>query len=212
MFAENYGRSVLLIQKQLKLIILFGVLLSIVFLAFSPAILGLEYLDAVESAMVLERYVALIGIILITPLFMPEQNKNIAELVDAKYTSHLKIVLLRLVISLIVLFFLIWIMAEIMLQNGCVFPYGKYVGGAFITALLLGSLGFAGAGITGNVIAGYLISVCYYILNTGMGKKLGNFYLFTMSRSYVEKYYLLATAIVIIGFTFLIIFVRYKKR
>lgn len=212
MFAENCARNALLIQKQLKLIILFGVVLSIIFLAISPAILGLEYLDEFSSAMVLERYVALIGIILLTPLFMPEQNKDIAELVDSKSTSYLTIILMRLLISLIVLLVLVSIMVQIMIYNGCHFPAGKYISGAFITALLLGSLGFAGAGISGNVIAGYLLSVCYYILNTGVGKKLGNFYLFTMSRSFSEKYYILIAAVVIICITFLIILLRYKKR
>ena len=212
MFAENCARSALLIQKQLKLIILFGILLSIVFLAISPAILGVEYLDEISSAIVLERYVALIGIILITPLFMPEQNKNIAELVEAKYTSYIKIVLIRLVIAIIVLLLLITIMGQIMTHNGCEFPFSKYIAGTFITALLLGSLGFAGAGLSGNVIVGYLMSVCYYVLNTGLGKKLGSFYLFTMSRSFVEKYYLLAMAVVFIAATFIIIFIKYKKR
>ena len=212
MFLENFARNAMIIQKQLKLIIIFGIGLAAIFLAVSPAIMGLKYLDAGASAVVLERYVSLIGVILLTPLFFPEQNKDIAELVEAKYTSHMTIIFLRLIASLVVLFIMILIMILIMKNGGCDFPFGKYLAGTFITAFVLGALGFAGSGISGNLIAGYLLAMCCYILNFGLGKKLGNFYLFTMSRSFTEKYYLLAAAVVLIGLTFLVTYIRFKKR
>ena len=202
-----------IIWTQFKLIIFFGLLLSAILLLGAPVFVGLKYLDETASAVVLERYVSLVGIILVVPLFFPEQDKNISEVIEAKYTSHNMIIFCRLVLSILIVFALISLMALIMYLGECSFPVGKYILGTFVSALALGSLGFAGAGITNNIIAGYLVSVCYYILNMGLGKKLGNFYLFSMSRgSFDEKYYLLGAALLIIVTTFVVIFINSKKR
>ena len=70
-------------------------------LAASPLILGLSNLDAAESAKVLETYVALIGIILFVPVFLPEQNRDLWELVKAKYMNITSVYLIRVGLSLL---------------------------------------------------------------------------------------------------------------
>ena len=50
-------------------------------LLVSPLLLGVENLGEQDSAKVLEIYVALIGIVLIPPVFLPEQNAEIRGLV-----------------------------------------------------------------------------------------------------------------------------------
>lgn len=211
--ANSVTINVKVIWTQLKLALLFGIILSIVFILVAPALLGIKYLDETATALVLEKYVAIIGVILITPLFFPEHDKSIAEVVESKYISPHAIILSRLILSLVVLFALIAIIAMVMRFEKCEFPILKYIWGTFISALALGSIGFFGAGISNNIIVGYFLAICYYLLNTSLGKKLGEFYLFSMSKgSFEEKYYLLAAALLLIAITFIVNQIRYKKR
>lgn len=213
MLVANYAKTLTLIRAQFKLVILSCIVISIVLLILVNLLVGTKYLDPITSAQLLERYVSLIGILLLTPMFFPEQDKDISEVVEAKYMSHLKIVFGRLILSLVVLAFLVSMMLLVLKIGECEFPYLKYLLGTCISALALGSLGFFGAGVTNNVIVGYMISLCYYILNHVLKEKLGHFFLFSMGRgSFEEKYYLFIAAVVLIGLTFLINYIRYKKR
>ena len=64
--------------------------------------------------------------------------------------------------------------------------------GGYSSALFLGALGFFSAGISKNSIAGYMVSIIYYISNFFLKEDLGNLYLFSMSAgSFREKNWLL---------------------
>ena len=63
-------------------------LVSILLLAASPLVLGISNLDAAQSAKVLETYVALTGIILFVPVFLPEQDWDLwLSLIHICYNS-----------------------------------------------------------------------------------------------------------------------------
>lgn len=94
-------------KVNLRLSLLPSLLLSVVLLLLSPLVMGVENLDASRTAAVLEMFVALIGIILITPINLPEQNKDIRDLVEAKYTSITVILLIRLIEAIVSLAILI---------------------------------------------------------------------------------------------------------
>lgn len=70
---------------NLKHNILPHLLVTAALLCLSPLVLGVSNLEAPDTAKVLEMYVALTGIILLTPVFLPEQNKDLRDLVYAKY-------------------------------------------------------------------------------------------------------------------------------
>ena len=52
-----------------------------------PLLIGTSNLDQKSAAMPLEMFVSLIGIVLLTPVFQPEQNEEINDLVSSKYCS-----------------------------------------------------------------------------------------------------------------------------
>lgn len=76
-------------------------LVSILLLAASPFVLGISNLDAAQSAKVLETYVALVGILLFVPVFLPEQDRDLWDVIKARYTKITTVYLTRILISFV---------------------------------------------------------------------------------------------------------------
>lgn len=181
-----------IVKYQCKLILTATFVLAIALCLLTPVMFGTRYLDKFGSSFVLERFVSLIGIVLLTPLFMPELDNNIAELVQSKRTSHTATILLRLVISLLFMAFCVVAMIITMRLWHCEFEVGKFIIGTFASAFFLGAIGFAFHALTNNVVVGYLAAITYYLLNFTMGSKLKAVYLFSLSKdSFTEKFWLL---------------------
>lgn len=180
--------------------------LSIILLGLSPMLMGVGNLDAVRTARVLEIYVALLGIILLTPVLLPEQNRDLRDLVEAKYTSAAAVALIRVIEALLCLAVLIGIFILVLKGNNCTFPVMKYYLGTLAEALFLGGIGLCAYSLFDQIAIAYMLPVMYYILCFSGGKKLmKDFYLFSMlNGSYREKVYL-----VIAGGVLLIIGIMY---
>ena len=181
-----------------------NMLLAAVYLLAIPLLRGIANLDMVHSAECLEQSVTLIGIFLIVPLNVPEQAKAIQEVVYTRNISHWKILLLRFVMAMLVSIMMICLFSGMMLWKICTFPFPAYVAGTAISAMALGSLGLAVSIWSNSVIAGYLASVAYFLLNF-----LGNisdgsvFYLFSMEKeNYMTKRYLLGWSLFLIVVSF----------
>jgi hypothetical protein len=183
------------------------ILLSILLLCVSPFVLGVENLDPVRTAQVLEMYVALLGMLLLTPLFLPEQNKEIKDLVESKYTPATFVYLIRVVEAVICLAILIGIYIMILKNNNCTFPEMRFYLGTLAEALFLGGMGLCSYSFFNQIAIAYMLPMVYYILSFGSGKKiLGNFYLFSMAYGgYREKWYL-----AIAGFFFVVLGLSYQ--
>jgi len=161
--------------------------LAIVYLLIIPLLRGISNLDMVRSAECLEQAVILTGIFLIAPLPAPEQSMAIQDVVCTKKIPHWKILLLRFIMSMLLLIMMVCLFSGIMVWKNCIFPFMPYVAGTVISAMALGSFGFAAAIFSNSVIVGYLASIGYFLLNS-----LGNvsedsiFYLFSNARSNVD--------------------------
>lgn len=168
-------------------------------------------MDVLRSAECLEQTVILTGIFLIVPLPAPEQSKAIQEVVCTKKIFHWKILLLRFIMSMLLLIMMICLFSGIMVWKNCIFPFVPYVAGTVISAMALGSFGFAVAIFSNFVIAGYLVSVGYFLLNS-LGNISDNsiFYLFSMGNgNYSTKVWLLGLSLLAITVAF--IYERKKK-
>lgn len=165
----------------------------------------------VHSAECLEQSVILIGIFLIVPLNVPEQSKAIQEVVYTRKISHWKILLLRLAMSTLVLIGMVCLFSGIMLWKNCTFPFAVYVAGTVISAMALGSLGFAVSILSNSAIVGYLASAGYFLLNfLGNVSEKNIFYLFSMGKgNYTTKIYLLGCSLLMIAVS--LIYSRRKK-
>lgn len=192
------------LKTQYRLALPLSLLPAAAFVLCTPLIVSLRNLDAAASAVAIENFFSLCGILLLTPLAQPEQDRRIRELAASKSLPALGILLLRFLAALAVLPLLCLGFCLAMRVGGSVFPFGRYFLATFATAFALGALGFATALASDNWVIGYIAPVCYYAINYGAGARLGKFYLFSLSaQSMAEKHVLLATGAALVLAAFL---------
>ena len=172
----------ILLKINFKLVIIKPLLLCIGYLLFIPIIHGISNLEAKYVAEVLEKFVSVVGIILMVPLCSPELNtKNIKDSVYVKVFSYGKIIAIRIFMSAIIICLLITLFAIILKILHCEFPLGIYIIGTIITAESIGTVGFATTLFSNNLILGYILSVSYYLMCwTGIINEEAPLYLFSM--------------------------------
>lgn len=173
---------------------------AIILCCLAPFIMGVENLDHFQTAKILEIFLSLLGIIVFVPLFLPEQDKNIRDLITSKKNSMLVIYSIRFVEQLLILAGIIFAFLCYLKLGNCQFPLGSYYVGTLAGCIALGALGIFFYGITDNIAVGYMVPVLYYILCYGGGQKyMGKLYLFSMMQgNLTNKYYLIAAAIILL--------------
>lgn len=176
----------------------------------TPFFIGTSNLDRNSAAMPLEMFVSLIGIVLLTPVFQPEQNGDIDGLVSSKYCSTAKVWLIRTIYSVVIAALLIVLFSIYMKLQNCDVTAVLALG-TMADAIFLGSMGMLTAALTGNTVIGYMPPLLYYALNIGMGPKLGSFYLFSMrTGSCTAKLWLSAAGLLMI--TAALLYQRLRKQ
>lgn len=186
-------------KTNLKYHVPLHLLVCIFLLGISPLLMGVANLSAEDTAKVLERYVALTGILMLTPVFLPEQDREIRELVYAKYMKSTQVYLIRLFGNLVILAVFLGAYVLMLWQNQCEFPIPEYYFGVFAEMLFFGGMGLAFYGFSDNLVIGYMAPIVYYIAAVGGGDKyLKMLYPFSMSEgSYEEKIWLFAAAVIL---------------
>jgi hypothetical protein len=194
-----------LIAVQFRIILYKTAFVAAAFTVVVSLLAGTDNLDWYASAILLERFVSLIGIILITSVCSPEQDRRVREVVTAKTFPFRKIMATRLILSSLICLVIIAALVFIMLMRGCDFPVREYIFGAFATAFFIGALGFLIAGIFDNTIAGYFVSVIYFFMNMMSVSPNSVGYLFSLSGgNNASKPVLIAVAAIMICVTFLV--------
>ncbi len=184
--------------------------LSALVLLLTPVLFGISQLSALEAAMPLEGFVALIGILLLTPVFLPEQSPETEELVSSKYVSSSIVYGIRVLYSLGILVLFILVFAVYMREKGCDISVAL-VCGTIADGIFLGGLGMVTSSLTGNTVTGYMVPVMYYAISFGGGDRLGKYYLFSMTKGdYAGKPWMFAVGMVMIGAALLVR--KVKKR
>lgn len=170
--------------------------IAILITLLTPAVFGISSLDEKLAAQPIEMLLSLTGTVLLTPIFLPEQNENIRDVIRSKRTDYLHICIMRAVYSVIAVAIIIGGFVLVMYFSESNVSYLHFIGG-FASALFLGALGMMTAGISGNIPVGYMISLIYYIANFAMKDKLGKLFLFSMSAGSIEeKYWLMIVAVI----------------
>lgn len=202
-----------ILKVNLKYNLIPHVLITLILSLVAPAFMGVENLNQVQTARVMEIYVSLFGIILCIPLFIPDQDKNIKDLLQSKKEPMMKIQLIRVIEAV---FFLSIIVALFLLRlkyGQCEFHFGRYFYGTLANCIFLGGLGIITFSIVDNLAVAYMIPILYYILNYGSGPKLGKFNMFTMMLgSFNEKNYLFFVGMLLIVVAILYRNYPYKRK
>lgn len=198
MFVERYWQVE---RANLKHNILLHLLVCVLILGLSPLLMGVANLGQQDTAKVLEMYVALIGIVMLVPVFLPEQDQDIRDLVYTKYMKSQLVYTLRILGNVLILMIFLAIYIVMLKENNCDFPVMKYYFGTLAEMLFLGGMGLFFYGLTDNLVIGYMIPIFYYIVAIGSGAKyLKLFYPFSMvTGSYDEKVWLSLAGVILIG-------------
>ncbi|WP_160560140.1 hypothetical protein [Parablautia muri] len=176
-------------------------LLTLLLIVFSGGFVSFKALEEPQAAKVMEMYVTFTGILLFTPLFMPEQDKEIWNLERSKSTSMWKVYLPRVLLALLVCVLVTLLFVGLMKKGGGHFHAGILLRGACCEILFLGSIGFFASAVTNQVVIGYMAAVVYYAVNIGGGKFLGRFALFKMMQGEYGTwtYWLFGAAVLLSG-------------
>lgn len=145
----------------------------------TPLVFSISALDFASSARPLEMLLCMTGTVLLTPVFLPEQNENIRDVIRSKRFDYLSVCIIRVIYSIIALAAIIGVFVFVMKLCECDVTLAHF-GAGFSSAYFLGAIGLAFAKFGGSPTVGYMASMIYYMLNF-IGSKLGSFWLFTMS-------------------------------
>ena len=189
------------------------ILLALLFAILSGAVVSFKNLNELQSARVMEMYVSFLGIILFTPLFMPEQDREIWRLEQSKKLSVVNLYILRILTAVIFLLATVSIFIIIMRQNNCEFPVFKLWISSACEMLFLGSIGFFVSAVTNQVVLGYMAAIMYYMINFGATEYLKKLALFQVMRigKYDFWYYMLAVSVLLFAAGISIREIRSKK-
>lgn len=145
-----------------------------------PTIYSISSLTERGAAQPLEYLLSFAGAFLLTPIFYPEQNKNVRDLIRSKRTGYMSVCLVRIIYSAVALAIVVGAVVLAMKLCESAVTWQHFVGG-YASALLLGSVGLFFAGVSDNVTAGYMAAVIYYLASYAMKEKLGAACIFSMS-------------------------------
>lgn len=169
----------------------------------TPLVFSISALDFTSSARPLEMLLCMTGTVLLTPVFLPEQNENIRDVIRSKRVDYLSVCIIRVIYSTIALAAIIGVFVFVMKLCECDVTLAHF-GAGFGSAYFLGAVGLAFAKFGGSPTVGYMASMIYYMLNF-IGSKLGGFWLFTMSNGMKSvNFSLMIWGTVIIAGTFIV--------
>ena len=156
-------------------------LLSLLVLAAGFLFVGPAYWDGNQTASFQEMVAVLTGPLLLTPLFLPEQDPAVADVLRARRTPFSLVLAIRTVCALL---FVLLLPALSMLLLAC--RHNELIPGLWLgtaaSSLLLGGLGAFAFSLSGNIAAAYMAPALYYALGMVLGKKLGPLDPFLLSR------------------------------
>ena len=181
-------------------------ILAVVVAVLTPVVFSISSLDSRASAQPIEMLLPFIGAILLTPIFLPEQNQEIRDVIRSKKTDYLIICLIRVIYSVVAVILITGIFVLIMKHNECEVTYRHFIG-SFASSLFLGTIGFSVSVLSNSVSSGYMASMVYYSANIGLKDKLGICYLFSMysGGDFSDKYLLILLSVIIIAIVFIIL-------
>lgn len=153
-----------IIKNNFKLLILHN-LIAFLLLIIVPAVFSIRNLKQGEVIYITERFISLIGIVLLTPITLAEDNKCIRELLLSKKVSLNFIWFQRIINQLLILSVLTTISIFVFQWNHCELSISRVFYVTFANGVFLGGLGIFSYTITNQWIVGYAIPLCYYLMN-----------------------------------------------
>ena len=129
-----------ILSENLKHNFLVHFILAVIIAVLTPVVFSISSLDARASAQPLEMILTFIGVILLTPVFLPEQNKEIRDVIRSKKTDYLTVYIIRVLYSVISVMLITGIFVIVMKYCECDVTWKHFVGSC-ASSLFLGTTG-----------------------------------------------------------------------
>lgn len=199
-------KSLKILSANLKHNLIPYTVVCILMIILSPLFMGTENLMQEQTAKIIEMYLSLFGIIMMVPVFTPDLNRDIRDLIYSKKTPVFLLHIIRTLQSVLIFAVLGIIFLCYLRAGNCRFDFGKMFYTLMANAIFLGGVGMLVFSVSDHVVFAYMIPLIYYEMNFGTGKdKLGKFWLFSMqSGSMDEKHYLIITGLLMVILSILI--------
>lgn len=200
-----------IIQVNLKNNYIIPFLTTMAVCCLTALLFNIKALTAVAAVTPVELLLCFTGIMMLTPVFLPEQNPAIKDVIRSKQADYVMVCFIRLIYSIVTVVLVNFIFIQIMkMQESQVGMYHILV--AVSGALFLGAIGFFVSGVTENTTLGYMISMGYYLINYSVKEKFGIFNMFSGAKgTYEDKMWLLLWAVLLIALTFIYIKIKSKR-
>lgn len=156
---------------------------GVLFLLLLPIGVGLENLDVFQSAKVLEYWYSLIGLLLLFPLYLPDNDTAALSIIRSKRTSYRLIICVRLIVEIVASGILLVALLIWMTRSNSSFPMGYFILRGIGGALFLGGLSAFTFALFRHPVPCLMVPFLYYLLNM-MSKKeyFGPFDLFSVAQ------------------------------
>lgn len=189
----------------------FHCIIAVLLCVAAPLIMGVENLEEPQVAKIIEFYLGFLGVILLIPLFLPDTNKDIRDVIASKKMPITTIRIIRLFCAMLLLSILLLLFLGVLKRGNCNFHYGKCFYAAVANCVFMGGIGLVFYSMADNIALAYMIPLLYYIVSMGSGRKyLGKFYLMGFSAGSIEdKKYMLSMGVLMIVAALII---RWKRR
>ncbi|MDE5933181.1 MAG: hypothetical protein K2H40_11990, partial [Lachnospiraceae bacterium] len=211
---KKLNRAVIIgtiIRTNLRHHFLLPFLSAIAILFVTALVFPITALKGADVGRPIEFFLPFAGAALLTPVFLPEQDRSIRDVIASKKTNTSVIYALRLLYSAFALAALVLLFIALLYRNECEVHWFHLYGG-IASAFFMGSIGFMVSGLSGNTIMGYMTTVIYHLVCYGLKKQLGVFWLFRMSAGIeTGKGWLFVGGAAMIVVAFIVLEIRRRK-
>ncbi len=200
----------IIVRKEIKYNILKPILISTIVFFIIFLFFGATRISKENMINIMEGFLPLIGIILITPVFEQEYDYGIEQTIRTRRASFSNTLIFRVIVR-VLLYTIITLLFAVFLNNGNSYmDYKTFIPQSLGIGFLYGSIGILFFAITFNLIIGYLIPILYFMGNMFLGyEKMKIFYLFRLKMNLDLQYgyyFLIGFILIILG-----IIIRMKK-
>lgn len=172
------------------------IVISVLLCVIAPLLMGVENLDEPQVAKIIEMYLGFLGMILLIPLFLPDTNKDIRDLIASKKVPITVVRLIRLLEAFAVLSVLLAVFLAMLKYNDCTFHFGKCFYAAVANCIGMGGVGLLFYSLVDNIAFAYMMPFLYYVISLSNRKFLGKLWLMGFSGGSIdEKKYILIAGI-----------------
>ena len=175
------------------------IVISVLLCVVAPLLMGVENLDEPQVAKIIEMYLGFLGMILLIPLFLPDTNKDIRDLIASKKIPITVVRVIRLLQAFVILAILLAGFLSMLKNNDCTFRFGTCMYAAVANCVGMGGIGLLFYSLVDNIAFAYMMPFLYYVISLSNRKFLGKLWLMGFSGgSLEEKKYILAAGIFMI--------------